>query len=78
MKKRLIAGITVLACCIAIAGCSTGAVKGSGDVPQAAASATAEPTEDAVKVDDLDWTVASGVDGGTRRAMFSFTNTATI
>ncbi|WP_418742195.1 DUF6591 domain-containing protein [Enorma massiliensis] len=74
MKKRLIAVIAVLACCVAIAGCSTGAGQGSGDVPQGAASAAAEPAEDAVKVEDLDWTVASGVDGGTRRAMFSFTN----
>lgn len=44
----------------------------TGDTPSAAEQST--PADDAIKIDDIKLNVEAGLDGRTRRAMFSYTN----
>lgn len=62
---------------IALTACSgTSMSSQSGNEIQGVQSqdASAEPAEDAIKIEQVPYDVSPGVDGGTRRAMFSYEN----
>lgn len=75
MKKFLqFALVAVLG--LTLAACSgDGESSQPGDVTQAQPqSASDEPSDDAIKIEEIPYEVSPGVDNGTRRAMFSYTN----
>lgn len=78
MKKRMWAPL--VACAVSgalLAGCSAGAPAGSGQAGQAdapAATASAEPSEDAVKIDEIKWDIDRSVVDGQRRVTFGYEN----
>ena len=71
---------SLVACAVSgvlLAGCSAGSPAGSGQAGQSeapAATASAEPSEDAIKIDEIEWEVKEGVVDGDREVVFSYTN----
>lgn len=69
--------VLVAALGVSLAACSGGGATPSSDgltSGEQSQSESSEPTDDAIKIDQIDYEVTRGVDGGTRRAMFSYTN----
>lgn len=57
---------------LALVGCSTGGMPGSAGT--AVHIEDEMPADDAIRVEDIDWSMDIGVENGMRRVMFSFTN----
>lgn len=76
MKRFVMASVASLACCLALAGCSTTVGQGSSisDANSAASAESVKPVDDAVAIDQLDWTVQEEIIDGNRRVGFSYTN----
>lgn len=76
MKQRVVAAVAVVACVFALAGCSPGGGWSSGDAGQGAAKSieAAEPADDAVAIEQIDWTVQEEVIDGDRCVSFGYVN----
>lgn len=72
--KRLVGLVLCGLLCITLAGCGNEAASPSqsGESPQSEASGT--PTDDAITIEQIDYEVTSGIDNGTRRVVFGYTN----
>lgn len=75
MKKRavVVASVALLASALGLSGCGGAAANGSGGAPVIEQKAKT-PAKDEIKVEDIAWSVESGVDGGNRRMLFEYEN----
>lgn len=76
MKRHLAAGAIGLACIIALAGCSTTAGQGPVSAGQgnAAQTESAVLADNAITIDQIDWTVQEEIIDGSREVGFSYIN----
>lgn len=75
--KRLVAfaAACALTLCVVVTGCSGKSIQnGSAAAEDVEESKSGLPEKDAIKIDDIDWSVDDGIDDGSRRVMFTFTN----
>lgn len=79
--KKFLQFALVAALGLTLAACSgDGASSQPGDAPQGSQpqSASAEPADDAIKIEEIDWVVAENVIGGDRRVALSYTNNSSF
>lgn len=79
--RKLLQFALVAALGLTLAACSgDGASSQPGDAPQGSQprSASAEPADDAIKIEEIDWAVAENVIGGDRRVALSYTNNSSF
>lgn len=76
MRRRSLVGIIGMLCITIFAGCSSNTESGSaqGGTAAVASQGSAVPADDAITIDQIDWTVQEEVIDGDRCVGFSYVN----